>query len=393
MEDNISEQLFRKYFDNTLSKEELKVFVEIIDDLSQDDFSKLLDKTQPAEQLKITNLSSLKRQVLYKQIHSRIGHSDFLPQTKSRKKIKKIYILWSLGIAASLIFLLFKYHNYKAAPINYQELSNAEDVSLPINHQIILTSTSGKKEEVRNDKSRSYNDLGLKVIVDANKEVTYVKKSSGKSDLGQITFSNPKGVISKLLLEDGSIAYLNSNSSITYPDRFAHNCRDVEITGEIFFDVFHDANRPFQVKTRNHTIKVLGTQFNVNCYSEDHLVTSLLSGKVEVKTPNERRVLKPGDQAVCDLLKGHIDISKFRDFEVLAWKEGKFNFNKSDIKQVLSKINDWYEIDGFDIRFQSNDKFSGSIKRTKKLSELLSQLEKISSYKFKIENRRIIVMK
>lgn len=152
--------------------------------------------------------------------------------------------------------------------------------------------------------------------------------------------------------------------------------------------------KPFVVSAGDTKIEVVGTKFNVATNLEpSKTITTLVSGEVNVNVQNKNTLLKPGRQSITAQGSDQIQIKEVNLREVMAWKEGYFRFMNDDIETVLNKIKTWYDIQGYEIGKTTSDRFTGAIKRTRKLSELLSQLETISDYTFKIKEGRVYVMK
>ncbi len=180
---------------------------------------------------------------------------------------------------------------------------------------------------------------------------------------------------------------------MTYPTHFDEHTRTVFLDGEAYFDVTHDSRKPFIVQTKQTQVKVLGTQFNIaSDLSKTKVLTTLIKGKVAVSAGHNQQILSPGMQAQTNLHTKQISVQEADLKEVLAWRDGFFRFTEDNIETVLQKVGEWYDIKEVKVNSSSTDKFTGMIKRTKKLSDLLRQLEKISNYKFKIQDGRVLVM-
>lgn len=128
-----------------------------------------------------------------------------------------------------------------------------------------------------------------------------VKKAKGQqTNIAEL--STPKAAKSKIILPDGTIVFLNADSKITYEKQFAGAFREINLTGEAFFDVKHDSKRPFIIHTQKADIKVLGTAFNVKSYAGDNLFeTALIRGKIEVSVksrPGEKFIVKPNEKLI-----------------------------------------------------------------------------------------------
>ncbi len=184
---------------------------------------------------------------------------------------------------------------------------------------------------------------------------------------------------------------MNAASSLTYPTAFNSNERKVTITGEAYFEVAHDASKPFTVSKGATAVQVLGTHFNVNAYDDELAIrVTLLEGSVKVTDGTTAKTIRPGDQAQVkgtsiDLFTG-IDTD-----EVIAWKEGKFKFNSADIETILRQAARWYDVD-IEYKGKTNETFSGGIGRTENISQLLYILEITKKVHFEI-NGKIITVK
>jgi len=221
-----------------------------------------------------------------------------------------------------------------------------------------------------------------------------------KAAMAYNTLSTPRGRQFRVVLSDGTKVWLNASSSIHYPAAFEGKERIVEITGEAYFEVAKNAARPFVVHIVSGTgkpagqVEVLGTHFNVNAYDdEENVRTTLLEGRVNVQSAignPQSAILKPGEQAV---MAAHspltIDHSPGIE-QVMAWKNGYFQFERADIQTVMRQIARWYDVD---IQYKgavTKDKFGGSIPRDATLSQVLHALEQ-SLVHFTIEGKKVIV--
>jgi len=154
----------------------------------------------------------------------------------------------------------------------------------------------------------------------------------------------PMGVRTKFQLPDGSTGYLNSGSSLKYPVQFVGE-RKVELIGEAFFDVVHNAEIPFHVNTKNLDIKVLGTTFNVIANEDEETEEIVLqTGKVNVssKSGNQMAVLKPNEQLTLDIEKQTVTKSEVEATQYTSWKEGKLVFRNEKMQQVARRLSRWY---------------------------------------------------
>ncbi len=308
--------------------------------------------------------------------------------------------------AASVIFLLgigryFLINNEKNIPssaLSKVVTGNAHDVAAPTVSHATITLGNGQSIAIDSIKSgvlALQNNIALTKTADG-----HIKYASGDQDgftgLVLNTLTNPTGSrVINMVLNDGSRVWLNAASSITYPVAFDGIDREVSVTGEVYFEVAHDRNRKFIVKSKGLSTEVLGTHFNVNSYSdEDEIKVTLLEGSVKVVTNNgASSIIKPGEQAV-DGGNGKLGINRNVNVEdVMAWKNERFNFNDENIKNIMKEVARWYDVQ---IEYKGSVEdlnFGGNMSRQKNVSELLKRLEATQALKFEVEGRKITVSK
>jgi transmembrane sensor len=194
----------------------------------------------------------------------------------------------------------------------------------------------------------------------------------------------PKGkAIQTIALPDGSSVTLNAESSLTFPTTFTKPTREVTMTGEVYFEVTHDAiNKPFIAITPTDRIEVLGTHFNINAYGG--VKTTLLEGKVKIGTA----VLKPGEQYA----RGKITAQDTEALdEIMAWKNGMFRFNETSIHEIMEQVERAYDVKVVYEGGTDRLHFSGGVPRTANVSELLKKMELTKTVEFSIEGDTITV--
>jgi ferric-dicitrate binding protein FerR (iron transport regulator) len=230
-------------------------------------------------------------------------------------------------------------------------------------------------------------------------EVIYGKNGADNGAVAYNVLRTPLGGQYKIVLPDGSRAWLNAGSSLKYPTAFTGNKRNVEMTGEIYFEIEPDKTRPFLVrvaarnaKGKDMEITVLGTHFNISSYGDEPTMqTTLLEGSVRVKKDEVTKVLSPGQQARVTTGEAHDIAVKAVDTEsVVAWKEGRFEFN-GNIREIMRQISRWYDLD---VKYEGNverKSFAGTISRKNNVSEVLKMLEMTGGIQFRIDDRKITV--
>ena len=211
------------------------------------------------------------------------------------------------------------------------------------------------------------------------------------------TLTTPRGGQYQLVLPDGSKVWLNAASSIRYPTAFSGSTRQVDITGEAYFEISKDANRSFTVRVGSPAgakgeIKVLGTHFNVNAYDDEPAMrTTLLEGAVRLTKDAASAVLKPGQQAQLQQA-GEIKLVSDPDIEqTMAWKNGLFAFNGADIHTIMRQISRWYDVD---VVFERDIRgsFHVEMSRNTNVSNVFRILETTGAVHFKIDGKKVIVI-
>lgn len=263
----------------------------------------------------------------------------------------------------------------------------------PGGNKAVLTLADGSTMVLDSSKNGALAVQGNTQIIKGNGSLAYNEKQQVGIAQNTLynTVSTPKGGQYQLTLADGSKVWLNAASSIRFPTSFNGKERIVEITGEAYFEVAHNAAKPFIVSVNDMQVEVLGTHFNINSYADEgSMKTTLLEGKVRVTQNGNIAVLKPGQQAEVNG-KSSLSIHDGIDVdEVLAWKNGLFHFNNASLQQVMRQIVRWYNVD---VVYQGNipdRKFGGEISRNSNLSQVLKILEE-SKVHFTIEDKKLIV--
>ena len=189
------------------------------------------------------------------------------------------------------------------------------------------------------------------------------------------------GTRSALKLSDGTSVWLNSGSSIKYPDRFIGNNRTVFLKGEAYFEVESDLKKPFIVETSSLSVKATGTKFNVSGYdSADEAEVTLVSGKVEVNITDGKNKISSSKLDInqhfsFNKVNGTTSIINEDTYKYISWKDGKLVFRNEPLSQVVKKISQVFNID---IELQGSSLQDFSYRATfqdESLSEILKLLK------------------
>jgi len=221
--------------------------------------------------------------------------------------------------------------------------------------------------------------------------LTYtVASGNDKAPLSYNTLTTPRGGQYKIILADGSTVWLNAASSLRYPTAFTGTVRQIEVTGEAYFEVAKKPEQPFIVTVQGVNMQVLGTSFNVNTYEKQQgVTTTLVEGSLKVTAATTAVILKPGQQAVAPPGTNNIKVQTVDPEQAIAWKHGLFVFNNASLHEVMEQLSRWYDVD-IVYNTTSNVKFEGEIQRNLSLSQVLKHLEQ-KDVKFKLNEKTLTV--
>ncbi|MBS1592647.1 MAG: FecR family protein [Bacteroidetes bacterium] len=321
------------------------------------------------------------------------------PVVSMYPKLKKL-----MAIAAILLVIIGSYWVYtiqnpktKLAPITAKN-----DLASPQSSKAVITLADGTKlpiDSLSNGTLAVQNNISI--VKNKNGEIVYSNTTSTNTNTETYnTLYNPRGSkMVALTLNDGTKVWLNSESSLKYPVAFAGNYRQVEITGEAYFEVEHNKQHPFKVKLPNgFIIEDIGTAFNINTYTDEPFSkATLIEGKVDIynsSTPNQSTIsLIPGYQAsFTGASLENIKVKNVEDEieEVTAWKNGLFHFENADIKTILRQFARWYDLDISYAGEIKNKKFFAIIHKNSSLNEVIKALQ-ASSYEFELKGKELTV--
>ncbi len=209
------------------------------------------------------------------------------------------------------------------------------------------------------------------------------------SEKGMHVLTVPSRATYELSLSDGSHVWISPGSRLEYEGGFSMKERRIKLTGEAYFKVAKDADRPFIVEANGMQIQAVGTEFNVRAY-HDKPIVQLAEGRIKVSKSAETVFINAGNEVQLDNLALKTRALRYIE-EATSWKEGKFSFDNKDLQQIMEEIGRWY---GVDIQYQvefAEKRYQGGIDRNVTLAQLCSLLNELTGYKFIIENEKLIV--
>lgn len=269
-------------------------------------------------------------------------------------------------IAVSAYLIKYTFHR---EPVASSPVALVQDLA-PGTNKAVLTLANGSTVDLDSAHAGLTLQQGkTRIVNQAGGRLAYEGKDNTATLYNTITTG--RGGQYRIVLSDGTKAWLDASSSLKYPTTFSGATREVTLTGQGYFEVAHH-KEPFIVHTVGEDVKDLGTAFNINAYPEEEGVkTTLLSGSVQI---NGSVVLKPGQQA--RLSSGGLQVSDDVDTdEVIAWKEGRFQFTGVAFGRVLDYLSRWYDVRVIDKSGISNQHVVITIPRDQPLSAFMHSLE------------------
>jgi len=258
-----------------------------------------------------------------------------------RRSYRHMLVGGVIGVAATLLlvfglsFLLKTGNDMPEGVMVYQANDNQQEILLSAEGYDLPLTDTDRLIDVGGVKPRG---LGGSV-----KALDY--RSISVPNVSAHRLTTPCGKDIELILSDGTKVWLNADSKLDYPSKFEGKQRVVILQGEAFFEVAKNNGRPFIVKTKNFETRVLGTKFNVRCYSDNDSHVTLIDGEVEVTNTRSGKtvILAPGDDANF-MADGSIQTAKVDVDSYVYWKEGFFYFDNVPLVDIMQTIGRWYNV-------------------------------------------------
>lgn len=371
---NIEEIIIKRLSEEHLSKEE-SVF-----------FDKWYQNSSNREYY--NDLLKIRSGIIASQVKERIDKRKAWNQVHPARKISLIRTLLKFAAIMILplslgVFLLIRENKQ-------EKVVYAEVPVQPGRKQAVLTLSSGQQVMLA-DTIVHVNEKGMVISNFPDKELVYkIMNDTMKTETIYNTVTVPRGGEYKLVLADGTIVWLNSDSHIRYPVTFSGNTRQVELEGEAYFEVAKDVEQPFIVRMNEYNVRVTGTQFNVRNYLNESLATTLVEGGVQIERKGKVDRLRPGQQAVLE--NNEIRIRVVNVEEQVAWRHGAFGFTQCRLENIMEELARWYDVDVFYMNQQVKDyHFSAWFKRSSSINEVINILEKTKKISLDLKGRILTV--
>jgi transmembrane sensor len=345
-------------------------------------------------QAELQRMQEIRTESIWSKIENRITPTPSIPLTSQTRRRR-----WSYTAAASFIAVVCAGGGWLFLSRNHQIPATTPTVATadvkPGGNKAILTLADGRRIDLDTTANGVLaNQGGSKVAKLSNGQLAYNNNNIAKQPLviAYNSLSTPRAGQFMVRLPDGTQVWLNNASVLHYPVAFTGPDRTVELAGEAYFEVARDAVHPFRVKVQDGaTVEVLGTSFNIMSYSDEPAEeTTLIDGSIRVSRDRQSTLLKPAEQSSLDST-GKLRVTPEVDVqEVIAWKNGYFQFDHASLQTTMRQLARWYDIEVVYRGQIPEHEFQGKIQRSLLLSDVLRGLENDQVH-FRLDGRKLIV--
>ncbi len=374
------ENILLKYLSQSASPEELKELSKWLEDSKNKQIFKEFVKTNYAISYSV-NTPNTKATV-----------DTLLKTIRKQPKVFKLQTVFKYA-AILILFIAVGIGIYNQTNTNVEVITeNALREILPGDQKATLVLSDGtivdlaahQEELIAEDELASIQNTKEGLVYDMLGDADEVVVKAPKIN----TLNVPVGGVYQIKLPDGTKVWLNSATSLEFPERFVGEQRVVTLKGEAYFEVTK-SKRPFIVKTNSADITVLGTQFNVSSYDDDEYFSStLVEGSIALNSnlkDQSSTILTPGQRAVIEKMNPSIDVASVDTQVYTAWKEGKFYFERESLENILVKMSRWYNVDiAIENESLRNETFTGVAYKNKPVDYLLNMISKTTKVNYKI---------
>lgn len=346
-----------------------------------------------------------KQEIIPAEYSSRDAFKEVWARLQSEKENASVPVIsitsrrqWWKYAAAAIIVLaaglgIYQWTGKKTSqPVVRQQDKMVNDEIVPGGNKAMLMLSDGSVIALNDAENGMLTKQGgAKVVKLADGELAYETDNKTAASVFN-TIVTPRGGKYQLTLPDGSKVWMNAESTLRYPTTFNGKTREVFLTGEAYFEIAHNPAQPFHVQVNDMKVEVLGTHFNIMAYENEAAnAVTLVEGAVSVSTPAQQVGLKPGEQMLQESNGNMNVLSDVNVQQVLAWKNGYFQFNSERLDRLMRQIERWYDVSVVYKGTVPDRKFGGKISRSSPLNDVLKALE-LSDIKFLVEGKTITVI-
>lgn len=380
----------KKVFGETLTKAEAEIFSKWVNNSSNSDIYMRLKSCELTQVI-----LEMENEGLGKEMSKEFSHSIQLIK-KREKKSALLRVVYAVSAAAVLALSFLVYNGYdsstnKLIVSNLNHLTTSRNVIEADDSIKLITS-----EAVLNlDKKVDFMNDGRVVVNKNDNQIFLTRFDSALVNVApqMSTLVVPLKRECNFILPDGSKVWINSGSTLVFPEYFSDTLRCVELVGEAYFEIVKNEKAPFVVLTNEMSTSVIGTQFMVSSYDGKHEV-ALIEGSVRVNRngTSQNITLKPGRGVVLgrnakELREVDIDIEK-----ILERKNGFLFFDEEKLDDIVSDLRRWYGVNFiFETEELRNQTFYIKINRNDSIQYIMQLLKFTNKIDYEIEDNRVII--
>lgn len=298
------------------------------------------------------------------------------------------YLKTAAAVAILAVVTLFTYNLLSDESYDESQIGSGKSILKTSDGRVMSLDTLSTLDLANN--MELYNESGTLFVKEKEHKDSETKRLNNTLDV-------PYKGMHNIVLPDGSRVTLNSGSTLEFADDFLTKERVVTLNGEGFFDVAKYGDKPFIVKTKDVSIRVLGTKFNVKSYENElNTYTTLVEGEIELLKDNEEMKILPGEQVVFDRMTKALDVKLVNVAPVVAWSDKMFYFDETPLEDILNRMCRWYDLKVKYLTDASKVKmttYSGKVKMYSRPEDVLTKFEKTGDLKFELKNNTIIISK
>lgn len=382
-------ELLRRYLNNTISTEELQELIVYLRSGEHDAlFRQVIGESLLSNEF-TAPVAKERKDDIYQLMMRNAGKMETVEY--SRYGVTKFSLFKKIAVAAAIVLLAGTSVYFAGRRLYPRQVAatHPQQGLHPGGNKAILTLADGSSIELDSTQKKTLTSQGGVRVSNLVGGILAYNAENVAGETAYNTITTPKGGQYQVMLPDGSRVWLNAASSLHFPTVFPGSERKVTLTGEAYFEIAADETKPFKVMTRGTEIKVLGTRFNVNAYTDEAAVnTTLLQGSVVVEHNGKSALLKPGQQAqVTETIQV---LDKVDTETLIAWKNGRFSYNNTSLETIMKQVSRWYDVE---VVFEEKitDTYSMDIGRDVPLQKLFRYLERSGGAHFSIQGRRITI--
>ena len=327
------------------------------------------------------------------QIREKKAKKIIFSSLKKKRNLTPYY-----GVAASIAVLLIVtlfFFIREDKQIVSEKLVTSE--IKPIQSKAILVLSTGEQIQLTKSTQKIQEQDGSVLKIDSVMGVQYDSLSTKRAEkpiYNKIVV--PRGGEYFVTLSEGTKVWLDADSELEYPVFFSGDFREVKLKGNAYFCVTKKNDKPFVVRAGEFSLKVYGTEFNVNAYDLQNIETVLVNGSIGFKANEStpERMMEPNELAVSDSRTGLSEIHQVDIYPYIAWKNQNIVFVNERLESIMEKMARWYDVTVFfqdeslkDLRFDCN------MRRYTDIRDLFFFLEKTSNARFALNGRTVVISK